>query len=44
LRKISLTTILPRLVVDHGLPVEVIRGEAAKELTLSGGVGAFLRF
>jgi peptide subunit release factor 1 (eRF1) len=44
LKKVSLTAILPRLVVDHGLPVEVIRGEAAKELARSGGVGAFLRF
>jgi len=44
LRKVSLTTILPRLVVDHGLPIEVVKGEAAKELTRSGGVGAFLRF
>ena len=44
LRKVSLTGILPRLVVDHGLPIEVIRGDAAKELIQSGGVGAFLRF
>ena len=44
LKKVNLTTILPRLVVDHGLPIEVIRGEAAKELARSGGVGAFLRF
>jgi hypothetical protein len=44
LKKVSLTAILPRLVVDHKLPVEVIRGDAAKELTQSGGVGAFLRF
>ena len=28
----------------HGLPVEVVKGEAATELTRSGGVGAFLRF
>ena len=44
LRKVSLTAILPRLVVDHGLPIEVVKGEAAKELARSGGVGAFLRF
>jgi peptide subunit release factor 1 (eRF1) len=44
LRKVNLTAILPRLVVDHGLPIEVIKGEAAKELARSGGVGAFLRF
>jgi peptide subunit release factor 1 (eRF1) len=44
LKKVSLTAILPRLVVDHGLPIEVVKGEAAKELARSGGVGAFLRF
>ena len=44
LNRVSLTGILPRLVVDHGLLVEVVKGEAAKELTRSGGVGAFLRF
>lgn len=44
LRKVSLAGVLPRLVVDHGLPIEVVKGEAAKELTRSGGVGAFLRF
>ncbi len=44
LRKVSLTAILPRLVVDHHLPIEVVRGEPAKELARSGGVGAFLRF
>jgi peptide subunit release factor 1 (eRF1) len=44
LRKVRLTGILPRLVVDHGLPIEVVKGETAKELTRSGGVGAFLRF
>ena len=42
--KASLAGILPRLMVDHGLPVEVVKGEAAAELTRSGGVGAFLRF
>ncbi len=42
--KASLAGMLPRLVVEHGLPVEVIKGEAATELTRSGGVGAFLRF
>lgn len=42
--KASLAGILPRLMVDHGLPVEVVKGEAATELTRSGGVGAFLRF
>ena len=44
LRKVRLTGILPRLVVDHGLPIEVVKGDAAKELARSGGVGAFLRF
>ncbi|MBN2128011.1 MAG: hypothetical protein JW741_00875, partial [Sedimentisphaerales bacterium] len=44
LRKISLAAILPRLVVDHRLPIEVVKGEPAKELARSGGVGAFLRF
>jgi hypothetical protein len=44
LRKVSLNGILPCLVVDHGLPIEVVKGEAAKELARSGGVGAFLRF
>jgi hypothetical protein len=44
LRKVSLTAILPRLVVDHHLPIEVVKGEAAKDLARSGGVGAFLRF
>jgi len=44
LRKVSLVGVLPRLVVDHGLPIEVIKGDAAKELARSGGVGAFLRF
>jgi hypothetical protein len=44
LKKVNLTAILPRLVVDHGLPIEVVKGEAAKELARSGGVGAFLRF
>lgn len=44
LKKVSLNGILPRLVVDHGLPIEVVKGEAAKELARSGGVGAFLRF
>ncbi len=44
LRKVSLNSILPRLVVDHGLLTEVVKGEAAKELARSGGVGAFLRF
>ncbi|MBM3331699.1 hypothetical protein FJY68_07610 [candidate division WOR-3 bacterium] len=44
LKKVSLTAILPRLVVDHSLPTEVVKGEAAKELARSGGVGAFLRF
>jgi peptide subunit release factor 1 (eRF1) len=44
LRKVSLTAILPRLVVDHRLPIEVVKGEPAKELAQSGGVGAFLRF
>ncbi len=44
LRRVSLTGILPRLVVDHGLPIEVVKGGAAKELARSGGVGAFLRF
>jgi len=42
--KASLAGVLPRLVVDHGLPVEIVKGEAAAELTRSGGVGAFLRF
>jgi hypothetical protein len=44
LKKVNLISILPRLVVDHGLPIEVVKGEAAKELARSGGVGAFLRF
>ncbi len=44
LKKVNLTDILPRLVVDHDLPIEVVKGEAAKELARSGGVGAFLRF
>ena len=44
LRKVSLTAILPHLVVDHRLPIEVVKGEPAKELARSGGVGAFLRF
>ncbi|HTW90767.1 MAG TPA: VLRF1 family aeRF1-type release factor [bacterium] len=42
--KVSLAAVLPRLVIDHGLPIEVVKGDAAKELTRSGGVGAFLRF
>jgi hypothetical protein len=42
--KARLTAILPRLVVKHALPVEVVKGDAAAELTRSGGVGAFLRF
>lgn len=44
IQKASLAAALPRLVVEHGLPVEVVKGEAAAELTRSGGVGAFLRF
>jgi hypothetical protein len=44
LRKVSLVDVLPRLVVDHRLPVEVVKGEPARELARSGGVGAFLRF
>jgi ribosomal protein L7Ae-like RNA K-turn-binding protein len=44
LEKVNLTAILPRLVVDHGLPIDVVKGDAAKELARSGGVGAFLRF
>jgi hypothetical protein len=43
-QKASLAMALPRLVVEHGLPVEVVKGGAAAELTRSGGVGAFLRF
>jgi len=42
--KASLAAILPRLVLKHGLPLEVVKGGAAAELTRSGGVGAFLRF
>jgi peptide subunit release factor 1 (eRF1) len=42
--KVRLTAILPRLVVKHALPVDVVKGDAATELTRSGGVGAFLRF
>ena len=42
--KANLAGILPRLVVEHGLPVEIVKGEAATGLTRSGGVGAFLRF
>jgi peptide subunit release factor 1 (eRF1) len=42
--KASLAGVLPRLVVEHGLPVEIVKGEAAAELNGSGGVGAFLRF
>ena len=42
--KASLAGVLPRLVVEHGLPVEIVKGEAATELTRSGGVGTFLRF
>jgi hypothetical protein len=44
LKKVNLAAILPRLVVDHGLLIEVVKGDAAKELARSGGVGAFLRF
>jgi hypothetical protein len=44
LKKVNLAGVLPRLVVDHNLPVEIVKGEAAVELTRSGGVGAFLRF
>jgi hypothetical protein len=42
--KANLAGILPRLVVEHGLPVEIVKGEAAAELARNGGVGTFLRF
>jgi hypothetical protein len=42
--KASLAGVLPRLVVEHGLPVEIVKGEAATELARNGGVGTFLRF
>ena len=43
-RKSLLTSVLPRLVADHGLPVEVVKGEAATELARNGGIGVVLRF
>lgn len=44
LGRVKLAGVLPRLVLEHGLPVEVIRSQVGTELARSGGVGAFLRF
>jgi peptide subunit release factor 1 (eRF1) len=44
LTRVDLVAVLPHLVVDNGLPIDVVKGEAAKKLARSGGVGAFLRF
>ena len=35
---------LPRLVAQQRLPVEVVKGPAAEELTRNGGIGVYLRF
>jgi ribosomal protein L7Ae-like RNA K-turn-binding protein len=43
-RQSALAEALPRLVVRYGVPVEIVKGPAAVELTKSGGVGVFLRF
>jgi hypothetical protein len=43
-QKSTLEDVLPRLVATHSVPVLVVKGDAATELDLSGGVGVFLRF
>lgn len=40
----SVAGVLPRLVLNYNVPVEVMKGKAGDELTKNGGVGAFLRF
>jgi hypothetical protein len=40
----ALANVLPKLVVRHSLPVEIVKGAAADELNKSGGVGVYLRF
>jgi len=44
IEKARLAGDLPRLIAQHRLPVEIVRGPAADELTTNGGIGVFLRF
>ncbi|MEO0108360.1 MAG: VLRF1 family aeRF1-type release factor [candidate division WOR-3 bacterium] len=44
IEKARLATALPKLVAKYGVPIEIIRGPAARELQESGGIGVFLRF
>jgi ribosomal protein L7Ae-like RNA K-turn-binding protein len=44
IEKATLAAVLPRLVAQHRVQVEVVKGPAADELNKAGGIGVFLRF
>jgi hypothetical protein len=44
LGRTTVAATLPRLVLSHNVPVEVIKGAAGEQLSKNGGVGVFLRF
>ena len=44
IEKATLAAVLPRLVAQHRVPVEVVKGPAADEINKNGGIGVFLRF
>ncbi|MEO0079432.1 MAG: zinc finger Ran-binding domain-containing protein, partial [candidate division WOR-3 bacterium] len=44
LRKVSAAAVLPQLVVQFHVPIEIVAGPAGQELAKNGGIGVLLRF